>query len=131
MTAPNCFFKTYVCNMSAGGSKATPRLLTQARFLCSHSAHENMFAEHQFMLTTFPHFTRHKTQCDRFPSNVFYGNDLHTEARAEGTILENSREKFRKRKSQHSFSRRTAESPVRSELASLLPRRARLSKRRE
>ena len=68
-------FKTYVCNMSPRRSKATPLLLTPARFLCSHSAPENMFAEHQFMLTTFPHFTRHKTQCDRFPSNVFYGND--------------------------------------------------------
>ena len=68
-------FKTYVCNMSPRRSKATPLLLTPARFLCSHSAHENMFAEHQFMLTTFPHFTRHIPQCDRFPSNVFYGND--------------------------------------------------------
>ena len=57
--------KTYVCNMSPRRSKATPLLLTPARFLCSHSAHENMFAEHQFMPETFPHFTRHISHGDR------------------------------------------------------------------
>ena len=54
-----------LASLQALGPKGNSSIAYTSTVSCSHSLHENMFAEHQFMPETFPHFTRHISHGDR------------------------------------------------------------------